>query len=124
MLVRYKLYRASKPEEAFNAEMIKINLENDDHLIAIDDILAGVLAGVLAQHIQNLSEVKKYGIAYVGRMEIVNIEITDEGTIDLDETKFRAYMTQIMPYLTVVWNKTTNNIDESKNIVKIDFKKK
>lgn len=31
MLVRYKLYRASKPEEVFNAEMIKINLENDDH---------------------------------------------------------------------------------------------
>lgn len=57
-------------------------------------------------------------------MEIVNIEITDEDIIDLDETKFRAYMTQIMPYLTVVWNKTTNNIDESKNIVKIDFKKK
>ena len=120
MLVKYKLYRASKPEEVFNAEMIKINLENDDHLIAIDDILAGVLA----QHIQNLPEVKKYGIAYVGRMEIVNIEITDEDTIDLDETKFRSYMTQIMPYLTVIWNKTTNNIDESKNIVKIDFKKK
>lgn len=120
MLVKYKLYRASKPEEVFNAEMIKINLENDDHLIAIDDILAGVLA----QHIQNLPEVKKYGIAYVDRMEIVNIEITDEDTIDLDETKFRSYMTQIMPYLTVIWNKTTNNIDESKNIVKIDFKKK
>ncbi len=101
MIVRYKLYRASKPEEVFNNEAIKINLENDDHLIAIDDILAGILA----QHIQNLPEVKKFGIAYVGRMEIVNIEITDEDNVNLNETEFRSYITQIMPYLTVIWNK-------------------
>ena len=80
MLVKYKLYRASKPEEVFNAEMIKINLENDDHLIAIDDILAGVLA----QHIQNLPEVKKYGIA---QELIKGLTIQLSGKLDVSFTE-------------------------------------
>lgn len=108
MFIRYNLYRSKYPEEIFNAEMIKVNIENDDHLIAIDDIMTGILA----QHIKALPEVQKYGIAYVDRMEIENIEITDEDVIDLTEESFREYMATINPTLTIIWNKTTNDTTE------------
>lgn len=119
MLIRYKLYRASKPDVVFNAEMIKVNIENDDHLIAIDDILTGILS----QHIQNLPEVKKYGIAYVGRMEIVNLEVTDEDNLNLTEDQFRNYMANINPLLPIVWGKTTNNIEIEEKPVKTKRKR-
>ena len=117
MLIRYKLFRASKPDEVFNAEMIKVNIENDDHLVAIDDILTGILA----QHIQQLPEVKKYGIGYVGRMEIVNLEVTDEDNIDLTEEQFRVYMQSVNPLLSIIWNKTTNNTEPKEKPVKLEL---
>lgn len=110
MYIRYKLYRSKYPDQVFNQEMIQFNLENDNHLIKIDDIMNQVLA----YHIQNLPQVIKYGTAYIGRMEIVNIEITDNDTIDLSEEEFRHYMHTIMPYLQIIWNKTCNNIEDGK----------
>lgn len=105
MLIRYKLYRSKHSDEVFNAEMIKFNIENDDHLVDIDNILQYLLT----THIQQLPEVKKYGTAYIGRMEIVNIEITDEDNLNLTEEAFRHYMSTIMPHLEIIWSKTTSN---------------
>lgn len=117
MYIRYKLYRADM-KTAFNAEMIEFIIENDDHLAMIDKILQDLLT----QHIQNLSEIKKYGIAYVGKMEIVNIEITDKDNVNLTEEAFRHYMSTILPYLPIIWNVQSNNIDEDKKSFKTDFK--
>lgn len=117
MYIRYKLYRADM-KRVFNAEMIEFIIENDDHLALIDKILQDLLT----QHIQNLPEIKKYGIAYVGKMEIVNIEITDKDNVNLTEEAFRHYMSTILPYLPIIWNVQSNNIDEDKKSFKTDFK--
>lgn len=102
MYIRYKLYRTGKNVDiCFNTEMIEFVIENDDHLVMIDDILTSVLT----KHLQSLPEVKKYGIAYVGRMEIVNIEITDKDYVNLTEEQFRHYMSTINPNLQIIWSK-------------------
>lgn len=119
MLIRYKLYKSSEPEKVFNAEMIEFVIEKDDHLIQIDDIMAGVLT----RHLQELLEVKKYGIAYVGRMEIVNIEITDKDKIDLTEEAFRHYMSTINNHIPIIWNKSIKAIENTKKSVKTKSKK-
>lgn len=110
MIVRYELYRASKPDEIFNAEAVEFVIENDDHLVMIDDILTQMLS----KHIQELPEVKRYGIAYVDRMKIVNIEITDKDVVNLTEESFRHFISTINPNLTIIWSKTTNDIPDDK----------
>ena len=117
MYIRYNLYRADL-KTIFNSEMIEFVIENDDHLAMIDKILQDLLT----QHIQNLEEVKKFGIAYVGKMEIVNIEITDKDNINLTEEAFRHYISTIMPYLSIVWSQTIKDIDEEENSVKTENK--
>lgn len=113
MLVRYRLYRSKYPDVVFNSETIKFVIENDDHLVALDDILTRILS----YHIQNLPEIKKFGIAYVQRMEIEFMEITDEDNVNLDEQSFRHYMSTINPNLRIVWSKTTNNTNKQQKSV-------
>lgn len=117
MYIRYKLYRTDM-KTVFNAEMIEFVIENDDHLVMIDKILQDLLT----QHIHNLPEIKKYGIAYVGKMELVNIEITDKDNINLTEEAFRHYISTIMPYLQIIWSQESNNINEEEKSVKIENK--
>lgn len=117
MYIRYKLYRADL-ETVFNSEMIEFVIENDDHLAMIDKILQDLLT----HHIQNLEEVKKFGIAYVGKMELVNIEITDKDNVNLTEEAFRHYISTIMPHLSIVWSQTIKDIDEEENSVKSENK--
>lgn len=104
MLIRYELYRSKYPDEMFNAEMIKWNLSTDKDLIEIDRRLGEVLT----HHMQSLPEVQKYGTGYVGRMKIINIEITDEDDLGgLDEESFRAYLSnpEVNVNIPVVWSK-------------------
>jgi hypothetical protein len=88
----------------FNAEMIKWNLETDKDLIEIDRRLGEVLT----QHIQTLPEIQKFGTGYMGRMKIVNIEITNEDDLGgLDEVGFKTYLTnpEVNVNIPVIWNK-------------------
>ena len=110
MYIKYELYRAKNPEECFNKEMIEWVLKTDKDIIEIDKRMRDVLT----QHIQSLPEIQKYGIAYVGRMKIVGIEINDNDyTCELDKTQFIAYMKNecVMRYLDIVWNKTEKESD-------------
>ena len=111
MYIRYKLYRSSKPEEIFNQEMIEVPIENDDHLVMIDK----VIQDVLTRHISELPETLKYGTGYIGKMDIVNIEITDKDNINLTEDAFRHYMSTIMPKLEIIWSQKEITNDEAKN---------
>ena len=107
MYIKYELYRA-KNNELFNAEMIEWVLTEDKDLIEIDRRIRDVLA----QHIQQLPEVKNYGTAYIGNMKIVGIEINDNDDLGgLSEEEFRKYMKDpdVMPYLNIVWNKGVEN---------------
>lgn len=104
MLIKYILYRA-KNNEVFNQEAIKWNLERDEDILDLD----ARLQYVLTQHISNLPEIQKYGSAYVGKMEIVSVQITNEDyTCELDEEHFMNYIKEILPNLNVIWCKTTN----------------
>ena len=114
MLIRYELYRSKYPDVMFNAEMIKWNLETDKDLIEIDRRLGEVVT----QHIQSLPEIQKYGLGYMGRVKIVNIEITDEDDLGgIDESGFRVYLTnpEVNVNVPVIWSK--GNIEkEGQNV--------
>lgn len=104
MIIKYDLYRA-KNGEIFNREAIKWNLEKDEDILDLDTRLQFVLT----KHISDLDEIKKFGSAYVGKMDIVSIQITDEDyTCELDEQHFMDYIKEILPNLNVLWCKTTN----------------
>lgn len=118
MYIRYKLYRSSVPDEVFNSEMIEVPIENDDHIVMIDKILQDVLT----QHISNLPEVQKYGTGYIGRMEIVNIEINDNDNLNLTEEAFRHYMSTILPHLEIIWSQTDTNMNNEEKAVKSENK--
>jgi len=112
MYITYELYRSSKPDEMFNAEKVEIPIENDDQLVAIDDIINKVLA----VHIQNLPEIKKFGIAYVGTMKIIEIEMTDNDNLNMTEDQFRHFMSTINLFLNIpiIWSITNKDIEKEK----------
>lgn len=116
MYIKYELYR-SKTGEMFNTEKIEWVIQDNRDLVDIDNRINQVLA----THISQLPEVKKYGTAYIGRMKLVSIEINDNDELGgLDEQGFRSYManSEVMPLLTIEWNKTTNNTTKKKKSVK------
>lgn len=103
MYIKYELYRA-KNGELFNAEMIEWVLEKDEDIVELPERITYLLS----QHIQNLPEIQKYGIAYVGRMKLAGIEINDNDyTSELDKEHFTAYIRNLdtMNGVDIVWNK-------------------
>lgn len=112
MYIKFELYRSKYPDEMFKAEMIQWDLKTDKDLIEIDTRMRDVLA----THIKTIPEVQKYGMAYIGRMKIVEIEILDSDDLGgIDEEHFKAYINSpdVMPYLNVVWSKNTESGDDS-----------
>ncbi len=100
MFIHYKLYR-SKTKEVYDEGKVQFNIENDDHLIAIDDIMTSVMTN----YINSTEEVKKYGIAYIEKMEVPYIEITDEDKLGLSKEEFHHYMSTINPNMQIIWNR-------------------
>lgn len=100
MNITYKLYRSKYPDQVFNSETIKFVIENDDHLAALDEILQHMLT----QHIQDLPEIKKYGIAYVHRMCIEELEITKEDNVNLSKEAFEHYISTLGINIPVKWS--------------------
>ena len=72
MYIKYELFR-SKNNEMFNSGMVEIVLRDDKDLIAIDDIISGVMK----YHIQQLPRIKKYGTGYIGRVKLISIVVND-----------------------------------------------
>lgn len=105
MYIKFDLYRSKYPDKIFRSEMIQWDLKEDKDLIEIDRRMRDVLA----THIKTLPEIQKFGIAYIGRMQIVEVEILDSDDLGgLNEEQFRAYMqnVDVMPYLNIKWSKT------------------
>lgn len=98
MFIHFKLYR-SKNNEVFDEGKVEFNIENDDQLVAIDDIMTRIMS----DYINNTNEVKKYGIAYVDRLEITLLEITEKDNLQLDEEQFKHYMSTINPNIKIKW---------------------
>lgn len=113
MLLQFCLYKSSEPNKIIQDGYLKFIIKNDDDLIRIDDIIINMLG----DYIDTIPEIKKYGIAYIGREEIVDMTITDEDNINMSEEAFRQYMSNVLPKLTIIWNKTVNSIDAKDNMV-------
>lgn len=101
MYIEYELYR-SKNNELFDRASIEVQIRDDKDLIAIDDIISGVLK----YHIRQLPIIQKYGEAYVGRARLVSIVVNDNDYVsDLNEEAFNLYIHQIEPNIVVKWNR-------------------
>lgn len=104
MIINFELTR-SKTGEVFTRQGVKFNIETDYQLANIDT----VITQILTNHINSLQEVKKFGIAYIGDMRLVSLEVTDEDKVGFDEVSFREYIRRLMPKLAVIWHKTTKD---------------
>lgn len=119
MYIKYEMFR-SKNNEMFNSGMVEIVLRDDKDLIAIDDIISGVMK----YHIQQLPEIKKYGTGYIGSVKLISIVINDNDYVsDLNEEAFKGYIANINQNLIVEWNRTTNNTTEEQKPVKTEPQK-
>lgn len=104
MIINFELTR-SKTGAVFTRQAVQFNVETDYQLSNIDTIITQILT----DYIKGLQEVKKFGIAYIGEMKLVSLEVTDDDKVGFDEISFREYMRRIMPKLAIVWHKTTKD---------------
>lgn len=119
MYIKYELFR-SKNNEMFNSGMVEIVLRDDKDLIAIDDIISGVMK----YHIQQLPKIKKYGTGYIGSVKLISIVVNDNDYVsDLNEEAFKGYIANINQNITVEWNRTINNTTEEQKPVKTEPQK-
>ena len=104
MIINFELTR-SKTGAVFTRQAVQFNVETDYQLSNIDTIITQILT----DYIKGLQEVKKFGIAYIGEMKLVSLEVTDDDKVGFDEISFREYMRRIMPKLAIIWHKTTKD---------------
>lgn len=104
MIINFELTR-SKTGAVFTRQAVQFNVETDYQLSNIDTIITQILT----DYIKGLQEVKKFGIAYIGEMKLVSLEVTDDDKVGFDEISFREYMRRRMPKLAIVWHKTTKD---------------
>lgn len=104
MIINFELTR-SKTGAVFTRQAVQFNIETDYQLSNIDTIITQILT----DYIKGLQEVKKFGIAYIGEMKLISLEVTDEDKVGFDEISFREYMRRRMPKLAIVWHKTTKD---------------
>lgn len=104
MIINFELTR-SKTGVVFTRQAVQFNVETDYQLSNIDTIITQILT----DYIKGLQEVKKFGIAYIGEMKLISLEVTDEDKVGFDEISFREYMRRRMPKLAIVWHKTTKD---------------
>lgn len=104
MIINFELTR-SKTGAVFTRQAVQFNVETDYQLSNIDTIITQILT----DYIKGLQEVKKFGIAYIGEMKLISLEVTDEDKVGFDEISFREYMRRRMPKLAIVWYKTTKD---------------
>lgn len=104
MIINFELTR-SKTGAVFTRQAVQFNVETDYQLSNIDTIITQILT----DYIKGLQEVKKFGIAYIGEMKLISLEVTDDDKVGFDEISFREYMRRRMPKLAIVWHKTTKD---------------
>lgn len=104
MIINFELTR-SKTGAVFTRQAVQFNIETDYQLSNIDTIITQILT----DYIKGLQEVKKFGIAYIGEMKLISLEVTDDDKVGFDEISFREYMRRRMPKLAIVWHKTTKD---------------
>lgn len=112
MLIKYELYRSKDKSEEIDRGILSVPLETNPQLLDIDS----VILHLLDDYINGLDIIKKFGRAYIGSVNLVDLTITDEDiAIDISKEDFETYMNEIIPNLKIIWNKTTNISNETLN---------
>lgn len=107
MFIHFKLYRSKVKDEIFDVGKLQYNINNTDELLFIDDIISKITSEYITDH----ELIKKNGLAYMDRMEITLIEITDEDVIEISETECMRFLQTELPKFKFVWNKSKFNPD-------------
>ncbi len=103
MFIHFKILR-SKNNDVIDEGKLQFNITKDEYLITLDDIIVKLLT----DYINDLPQVKSYGIAYVGQTVVPYIEITNDDTaIDFNREEFAKYFSNLNMNqdMKVIWSK-------------------
>ena len=116
MFIHYNIYRTGKrKDEIIDSGKLQYNLQNDSDIL----ILREIIYKLLNQYTTELPEVKKYGTGYIGKIEILYIEITDDDNITTPKEAFNIYHDVELKDLLFKWSKTAQ---EQQQDVKLEYK--
>lgn len=124
MKIGFKLTR-NKNKGIIEEGYIEVKLEDALKDIPLEDnryinALTYILQNTLTQYISDLPEIKKYGSAYIGGLEITGIVIEDTDELYITREEFLNEIHTKMPKLAVVYDKQVTNISNEEKSVKID----
>ena len=102
MIIDFQLYRA-KNNDIFLGEKIGFNIQNDSQLLVLDTLIQDLLMN----HIKNIPIIKKYGLGYIGNVELLSIEITNDDNISLNELAFKNYASTLTR-APIIWSRDKN----------------
>ena len=97
MIINFELTR-SKTGAVFTRQAVQFNIETDYQLSNIDTIITQILT----DYIKGLQEVKKFGIAYIGEMKLVSLEVTDDDKVGFDEISFNNSITCLNVFSSIM----------------------
>lgn len=87
MYITYTIYR-SKNGDKIDTRKIELPIGDFRQLLHLDHLLSSVIT----QDINSISIIKKFGTAYIGKIECNEIEILDkDNTDEMNEEQFREY---------------------------------
>lgn len=102
MYIHFKIYRTGKHKnDIIDTGIIQYNLNNDSEIL----ILRELIYKLLNQYTSELDVVKHNGTAYVGKVEILFVEITDEDNITTPENAFDTYRQTELSDIYFKWSK-------------------
>lgn len=110
MYITYSAYR-SKNNDFIAKRTISLPIGDFRQLLNLD----GIILSVIKKDLNNLPNINKFGVAYVGDIHCEKIEITDEDNTDaMNEEQFREYFKEISN-IPLIWSKTeeVSNGEES-----------
>lgn len=100
MYITYTIYR-SKNGDKIDTRKIELPIGDFKQLLHLDHLLSSVLT----QDINSLPMIKKFGTAYIGKVECNEIEILDKDNTDaMNEEQFREYFKTISD-VPLKWSK-------------------
>lgn len=110
MYIIYTIYR-SKNGDKIDTRKIELPIGDFKQLLHLDHLLSSVIT----QDINSLQIIKKFGTAYIGKIECDEIEILDTDNTDaMNEEQFKEYFKTISD-VPLKWSKKEDTINGKEN---------
>lgn len=114
MFIHYNIYRTGKnKDKIIDSGKIQYNLQNDSEIL----ILREIIYNLLNKYTSELPQVKQYGSGYIGKVELLFAEITNDDNITTPKEAFETYQKSELNDIYFKWNKSTINDN-----VKVQYK--